>query len=86
VRGVVRDAAGQPVAGAVVTAAQPDDDARAAAAMTDAAGGYTLRAASGATLRAAAHGQVGEARVGGANVDAEQVDLVIGEPTGDGAD
>jgi protocatechuate 3,4-dioxygenase beta subunit len=83
VRGVVRDAAGQPVAGAVVTAAQPDDDARAAAAMTDAAGAYTLRAASGATLRAAAHGQVGEARVGGANIDAEQVDLVLGEPTGD---
>jgi hypothetical protein len=85
VRGVVRDAAGQPVAGAVVTAARPDDDARAAAAMTDAAGGYTIRAVSGATLRASARGQVGEARVGGANIDAEQVDLVIGEPAGDDA-
>jgi hypothetical protein len=85
VRGMVRDAAGQSVAGAVVTAAQPDDDARAAAAMTDATGAYTLRAASGATLRAAAHGQVGEARVGGANIDAEQVDLVIGEPADDDA-
>jgi hypothetical protein len=85
VRGVVRDAAGQPVAGAAVSAARPDDEARAAAAMTDAAGGYTIQAVSGATLRASAHGQVGEARVGGADIDAEQVDLVIGEPAGDDA-
>ncbi len=80
VRGVVRDAAGQPVARAAVIAAQPDDDAHTTAAMTDAAGRYTLRAASGATLRASAGGQVGEAQVGGANIDAEQVDLVLGEP------
>jgi len=85
VRGVVRDAAGQPVSGAAVVAARPDDDTRTAAAMTDASGGYTIRAASGALLRASARGQVGEARVGGANVDAEQVDLVLGESAGDGS-
>jgi carboxypeptidase family protein len=83
VRGVVRDAADRAVSGAAVIAIRPDDDTRTAAAMTDAAGGYTIRAASGATLRATARGQVGEARVGGANVDAEQVDLVLGESAGD---
>jgi protocatechuate 3,4-dioxygenase beta subunit len=80
VHGVVRDAAGQPVAGAAVIAAQPDDDAHTTATMTDTAGRYTLRAASGATVRASAGGQVGDAQVGGANIDAEQVDLVLGEP------
>jgi protocatechuate 3,4-dioxygenase beta subunit len=80
VHGVVRDAAGQPVAGAAVIAAQPDDDAHTTATMTDAAGRYTLRAAAGATVRASAGGQVGDAQVGGANIDAEQVDLVLGEP------
>jgi hypothetical protein len=83
VHGIVRDAAGQPIAGAAVIAVRPDDDAHTTAAMTDAAGGYTLRAASGATLRASAHGQVGEAQVGGASIDAEQVDLVLGESAGD---
>lgn len=79
IHGVVRDASGQPVVGAAVVAARPDDDTHTTAAMTDAAGNYTLRATSGATLRASAHGQVGEARVGGASIDAEQVDLVLGE-------
>lgn len=82
VRGVVRDAAGDPVVGAAVTAVRPDDDARVAATMTDAAGRYTILAASGATVRASAHGEVGEARVGGANIDAEQVDVEIGAPAG----
>jgi hypothetical protein len=83
VLGVVRDADGQPVARAVVIATWPEDDAHTAAAMTDADGGYTIRAVSGATLRASARGQVGEARVGGANIDAEQVDLVLGESADD---
>jgi hypothetical protein len=82
VRGVVRDAAGDPVVGAAVTAVRPDDDARVAATMTDAAGRYTIRAASGAMVRASAHGEIGEARVGGANIDAEQVDVEIGAPAG----
>lgn len=85
VHGIVRDAAGRPVAGAAVIAARPDGDAHTTATMTDATGGYTLRASSGATLRASAHGQVGEAQVGGANIDAEQVDLVLGESAGDDA-
>jgi hypothetical protein len=83
VHGIVRDAAGQPVAGAAVVATRPDDVTHTTAAMTDAAGAYTLRAASGATLRASAHGQVSEAQVGGANIDAEQVDLVLGEHADD---
>jgi hypothetical protein len=61
---------------------RPDDDARVAATMTDATGRYTIRAASGATVRASAHGEVGEARVGGANIDAEQVDVELGAPAG----
>jgi hypothetical protein len=79
VRGVVRDDAGRPVAGAIVSLVGPDDDPRSAAiARSDTAGAYTLRAYSGARLSAAAGGKLGTARVGGANVDAEQVDLVIG--------
>ena len=86
VHGVVRDAAGQPVSGAAVSVAQGDDAAQAAAVVTDAAGGYTLRASSGATLRASAQGKVGSGRVGGANVDSEQVDLVIGADSGESTD
>ncbi len=89
VRGVVRTAAGEPVAGVAVTAVRPDRDpdasARNAVTMTDAAGRYTIQTVSGATLRVSAHGEVGEAQVGGANIDAEQVDLVIGEPAADDA-
>lgn len=78
VRGQVRDGTGQPIAGAIISVVRADDDPRAAAlARTDAAGEYTLQAFSGASLRATARGKVGTARVGGANVDAEQVDLVI---------
>lgn len=75
VHGVVRDASGQLVAGAFVTAGRPgvaDITAR-----TDAAGTYTMRTASGANLRASARGRVGFAHVGGANVDDEQVDVVL---------
>lgn len=79
VRGVVRDDAGRPVAAAIVRVVGPDDDPRSAAVTrSDPAGAYTLRAYSGANLSAAAGGQLGTAQVGGANVDVEQVDLVIG--------
>jgi hypothetical protein len=44
------------------------------AARTDASGAYTIKTFSGAALRARASGRVSFAQVGGANVDAEQVD------------
>lgn len=78
VRGVVRDAAGQPAGGAVVTLVRPDEDGPPVATVADAAGGFTIKAFAGASLRAAAGGKVGVARVGGANIDAEQVDIVLG--------
>jgi protocatechuate 3,4-dioxygenase beta subunit len=78
VRGVVRDPAGKPIAEAIVGVVRGDDDTRpAATARTDAAGAYTIKAFSGANLSATVHGKVGHARVGGANVDSEQVDLVV---------
>lgn len=94
VRGVVRDAAGAPVAGATVSVLRPDDNASAdasarsdarggytigASARSDARGDYTIRAFSGAVLRASAGGKFGRGRVGAAAIDAEQVDLVIGD-------
>lgn len=91
VRGVVRTASGEPIAGIAVTAVRPDRapdadaGARDAVTLTDATGRYTIQAVSGATLRASAHGEFGEARVGGANIDAEQVDLVLGQLAGDDA-
>lgn len=78
VRGVVRDAAGQPVGGAVVTVVRPDDVSPPAATVADASGAFTIKAFAGASLRAAAGGKVGLARVGGASIDAEQVDIVLG--------
>jgi len=79
VRGAVRDAAGAPVAGAVVGVVRPDDEAQAATAVTDGAGSFVIKAFSGARLTAGAHGATGSARVGGASVDAERVDIVLGE-------
>jgi hypothetical protein len=79
VRGQVRDAAGAAVAGAVVSVARPDDDARAATAVSDAAGGFAIKAFSGAVLSAAAHGQVGYARVGAASIDSERLDVTLGD-------
>ena len=79
VRGSVRDASGAPVAGAVVGVARPDDEAQAATAVTDGAGSFAIKAFSGARLTAGAHGATGSARVGGASVDAERVDIVLGE-------
>jgi hypothetical protein len=79
VHGTVRDTAGKPIAGAVVTALRTDDQAGldAATTRTNDAGAFTIKAFSGASLTATARGRVGGAMVGGANVDAEQVDLVI---------
>jgi hypothetical protein len=74
VHGVVRDADGRPVAGAVVTASVQGKPS--ATVISDASGAFRLTTVSGASLRASANGQIGVARVGGADVDAEQVDLV----------
>jgi hypothetical protein len=78
VRGTVRDGAGQPIAGAVVSVERPEDQGDVGATTrSDAAGSYAIKAFSGALLRAAARGKIGHGMVGGANVDTEQVDLVI---------
>lgn len=75
VRGVVRDGAGAPLAGAVVIATyQSKADATT---RTDAHGAYTIKTFSGAAVRATLHDRAGFAQVGGANVDAEQVDIVV---------
>jgi len=81
VHGVVRDGAGLPITGALVTATRhgvPDTTAR-----TDVTGAYTLTTASGAILRASARARVGAAQVGGANVSDEQVDIVVEDPEDD---
>jgi hypothetical protein len=81
VRGVVRDGAGEPVARATVTASyQGKADA---VVRTDAAGAFTVKTYSGATIRVTTPGRVGYAQVGAANVDAEQVDVVIGDDADD---
>lgn len=85
VRGSVRDAAGEPIAGAVISVVRPEDESQAATAVSDAAGRYTIQAFSGARLGATTRGRIGYARVGGADVSAEQVDIAIGDAA-DGAD
>jgi hypothetical protein len=77
VHGTVRDGDGKPVAGVLVTAVY--QTAREAATRTGADGRYTLETFSGARLQATAPGVIGFALVGGANVDREQVDLVVGD-------
>jgi Carboxypeptidase regulatory-like domain len=74
VHGVVRDAAGQPLAGVQVTATDQGDDE--VTATTDASGAYSLSTSSGATVSAIAHGRIGFAQVGGAG-GGGQVDLVV---------
>jgi hypothetical protein len=74
VHGVVRDGTGALQPGALVTASDGDDQAT----RTDADGAYALRTVSGAVVRATADDRTGSAQVGGANVDDEQVDIVIG--------
>lgn len=75
VHGVVRDSAGQPVAGAIITSTYQDK--ADTVVHSEASGAYTIQTFSGAALRARASRRVGFAQVGGANVDAEQVDLVV---------
>lgn len=77
VRGVVRDASGQPAGGAVVTVVRSDDDSAASATVADAAGRFAIKAFSGANLRAAAGGKLGFATVGGASIDTEQLDIAL---------
>jgi hypothetical protein len=80
VRGVVKDGAGRPLAGAMVTVALPGDQgASGAVARSDGNGAYTVQAFSGARLTASLRGKVGHGTVGGADVDAERVDLIIDE-------
>ncbi|MGN6103813.1 MAG: carboxypeptidase regulatory-like domain-containing protein, partial [Kofleriaceae bacterium] len=74
VHGVVRDEAGRPVASAQVAMMFEDDHA---VATTDSSGRYTIETFSGALLVAGAEGGSGNARVGLANVDREQVDIVL---------
>jgi len=86
VRGVVRDPAGQPIAGAVVTIVRSDGDGPGAATVADGDGAFTIKAFSGASLRASGGGKLGFATVGGADVDAEQVDIVLDDaPDSNGA-
>jgi Carboxypeptidase regulatory-like domain len=75
VHGVVRDGAGKPIAGALVTATFRNTGA--VSVRTAADGTYRLDTFSTASLRAAAEGVIGFAQVGAANVDREQVDLVV---------
>jgi hypothetical protein len=77
VHGIVRDPDGKPIADAFVIAKR--SETADATARTDATGSYTLTTASGATLRASAHSRIGYAQVGGANIEREQVDLVVGD-------
>src|SRR5262249_48897536 len=77
VRGAARAPAGQPVAGAVVTVARSDGEGPGGATVADGNGAFTLKAFSGASLRASGGGKLGFATVGGADIDAEQVDIVL---------
>jgi hypothetical protein len=83
VRGMVRDAGGAPVAGATVSVVRPDDAAPSNVAISRSDGSYAIEAFSGAHLRAFSGGKAGTATVGGASIDAEQLDLVIGQSADD---
>jgi len=76
VHGLVRDADGRIVRDALVTAAYKGG--RTAVARSDDAGRFTLQTFSGATLSADHDGAQGLATVGMANVDEEQVDIMLG--------
>lgn len=75
IHGVVRDATGKSLAGALVTATSPD--ASVATTTTDPTGAYTIKASPGASLRAELHGQVAGALVDDANLDDQQIDLTV---------
>jgi len=74
VHGIVRDRDGRPVAGASVSAEYEDE---APSTQTDASGRYTLETFSGARLEATEGARYATASVSGANVDREQIDLVL---------
>lgn len=75
ITGVVRDASGNAVEGARVTAVLHDRES--ATARTDASGHYTLTTHAGAQLVAGKGERVGRRTVGRANVASEQVDLIL---------
>ncbi|HEY6174836.1 MAG TPA: hypothetical protein VIX73_10345, partial [Kofleriaceae bacterium] len=63
-----------------------DGDGPGAATVADGDGAFTIKAFSGASLRASGGGKLGFATVGGADVDAEQVDIVLDDaPDSNGA-
>jgi len=90
VHGAVRDPSGAPVPDAVVSVLPPDaGDARSHPPVdtplrtaADASGRFTIQTVSGAKLSAAAAGKSGEAQVGGANIDSEEVEIVLDDATG----
>lgn len=75
VTGTVRDAAGNAVEGARVTAVLHERET--ATARTDAKGRYTLQTHAGAELVAGKADHVGRGHVGRANVASEQIDLEL---------
>jgi hypothetical protein len=78
VQGYVRDESGHPIEGAAIVAElEGEADTTTLAVRTDAAGHYALETFSGASLRASEKGRIGFAAVGMANVDQEQVDIVV---------
>lgn len=76
ITGLVRDARGEPLAGARITATHGKS---IVSARSDSTGRYTLDTFSGATVMAYDDAGSGEAVVGMANVDSEQVDVQIVE-------
>ncbi|MDQ3366519.1 MAG: carboxypeptidase-like regulatory domain-containing protein [Myxococcota bacterium] len=83
--GVVRDRQGRPQAGVDVTSTEPTIGGTVAtdAVTTDAAGRFEIATVSGATLEVVSSRVVGEGTVGLANIDREQVDIVVRERTAD---
>jgi hypothetical protein len=84
VHGVVRDGAGRPLPGTLVTASSPGSPD--VTATTDATGAYTLKTFAGASVHAIQHGRVGFAQVGGAAAGEpldQALDLVLEDLTDD---
>ncbi|MBA3821342.1 MAG: carboxypeptidase regulatory-like domain-containing protein [Deltaproteobacteria bacterium] len=83
VSGVVRDHEGRPQAGVEVTSMASVASSIGATATTDSAGRFEIATVSRATLEVVSTRVVGEATVGMANVDREQVDIVVRHRTSD---
>ncbi|MDB4953641.1 MAG: hypothetical protein JWO36_1210 [Myxococcales bacterium] len=77
IHGVVRDRESRPIPDAVVRTIGTDDDTEAHTVRTDGAGRYTMRAYSGAQIVATGGRLAGLALVGRANVDDEEVDVMV---------